>query len=86
MDHHVERGQIYRSPRARPGRAAVDAGHRRGTGGAGRGGRKAAASLLVAVFRLTEQDARAQRTEGAKSWLLAGREGSHEAASRDQLA
>ncbi|WP_435245208.1 hypothetical protein [Streptomyces tendae] len=49
-------------------------------------GRKAAASLLVAVFRLTEQDARARRTEGAKSWLLAGREGSHEAASLDRLA
>ncbi|MGW0672546.1 hypothetical protein [Streptomyces sp. NPDC002746] len=49
-------------------------------------GRKAAASLLVAVFRLTEQDARAGRTEGAKSWLLAGREGSHEAASLDRLA
>ncbi|MFB7649407.1 hypothetical protein ACFC0S_15885 [Streptomyces sp. NPDC056084] len=49
-------------------------------------GRKAAASLLVAVFRLTEQDARARRTQGAKSWLLAGREGSNEAASLDRLA
>lgn len=49
-------------------------------------GRKAAASLLVAVFRLTEQDALARRTEGAQSWLLAGREGSHESASLQRLA
>ncbi|MER6253712.1 hypothetical protein ABT224_20380 [Streptomyces sp. NPDC001584] len=49
-------------------------------------GRKAAASLLVAVFRLTEQDALARRTEGAQSWLIAGREGSHESASLHRLA
>ncbi|MEV7512027.1 hypothetical protein AB0O57_29135 [Streptomyces sp. NPDC091201] len=49
-------------------------------------GRKAVATLLVAVFRLTEQDAVARRTEGAQSWLLAGREGSHESTSLHRLA
>ncbi|MFD5878450.1 hypothetical protein [Streptomyces yangpuensis] len=49
-------------------------------------GRKAAASLLVAVFRLTEQDALARRSEGAQNWLIAGREGSHESASLHRLA
>ncbi|MFE3629501.1 hypothetical protein [Streptomyces goshikiensis] len=49
-------------------------------------GRKAAASLLVALFRLTQQDLAARRTAGAKSWLMAGREGSHESAALDYLA
>ncbi|MFF2571170.1 hypothetical protein [Streptomyces sp. NPDC058084] len=49
-------------------------------------GRKAAATVLVAAFRLTEKDARARRTAGAKNWLCAGREGSHESASLDRLA
>ncbi|WP_282792927.1 hypothetical protein [Streptomyces sp. CC224B] len=49
-------------------------------------GRKAAASLLVALFRLVEQDARAGRSAGAKNWLIAGREGSHESAALDRLA
>ncbi|MFE5842001.1 hypothetical protein ACFQ7N_10180 [Streptomyces niveus] len=49
-------------------------------------GREAAATLLVAIFRLVEADARNRRTGGAKNWLTAGREGSHESASLDRLA
>ncbi|MDW4918688.1 hypothetical protein [Streptomyces californicus] len=49
-------------------------------------GRKAAASLLVAAFRLSDKDARAGRTTGARNWLCAGREGSHESATLAGLA
>ncbi|WDN56144.1 hypothetical protein [Streptomyces clavuligerus] len=49
-------------------------------------GRKAAASVLVSLFRLAEQDARANRPAGVKNWLLTGREGSPESATLDRLA
>ncbi|MCZ0983909.1 hypothetical protein O1L60_44910 [Streptomyces diastatochromogenes] len=59
---------------------------RGGEGRAGGAGRKAAATVLVAAFRLLEKDARAGRTEGARNWLIAGREGSHESANLSGLA
>lgn len=49
-------------------------------------GRKAAATLLVALYRLVLQDAQAQRTGGPHNRLVAGREGSWESEAMVRLA